>query len=282
MTPTIASMDGGQVRVVVGARGRPDDHHGDGAGVPERRRLEDGRAGGVDGAAHPPPVVPRDAGRRARVPPTRSTALAQERSQGEDVPAHRQGQRARAHRQGHRGGRRAAQPERAGGILAPCPPDDHEGPDRQPRRDRVPRDPRLPRARPAHGRRLLGGRRGSASTCASPTRRSRSGRRRRARATCVAEKIVDAIKKTGADARPPGLRLPVRERRLRRGGRGGGRDVHRAAAGGDPRDGRQDGGARADAGRGRAGRAGRQRRGRQRVRRPPPRPRRPRRASATR
>ena len=33
MTPTIALDDGGRVRVVVGARGRPDHHHGDGAGA---------------------------------------------------------------------------------------------------------------------------------------------------------------------------------------------------------------------------------------------------------
>ena len=65
MTPTLALDDGGRVRVVRRRRGRPDDHHGDRAGAPERRRLEDGRAGGDRGAAHPPPVVPRGAGRRA-------------------------------------------------------------------------------------------------------------------------------------------------------------------------------------------------------------------------
>ena len=53
MTPTIV-LDGDRP----GARGRrrrgrPDDHHGDGAGAAERRRLEAGRAGGGRGAAHP-------------------------------------------------------------------------------------------------------------------------------------------------------------------------------------------------------------------------------------
>ena len=80
---------------------------------------------------------------------------------------------------------------------------------------------------------------------------------------------------TGADAIHPGLRLPRRERRLRRGGRGGGADLGRAAAGRAARRRRQARGEadrargrRAGRARGRAGRdrlpAGRQGRGRRR------------------
>ena len=43
------------------------------------------------------------------------------------------------------------------------------------------------------------------------------------------DRIIDAAKQTGAEAIHPGLRLPVRERGLRRGVRGERHRVHRAA-----------------------------------------------------
>ena len=59
--------------------------------------------------------------------------------------------------------------------------------------------------------------------------------------------VVEAARAAGADAAPPGFRLPGRERGLRRGGRRRRDPLGRAAAGGDPGDGRQ--GCRASAGR---------------------------------
>ena len=74
-----------------------------------------------------------------------------------------------------------------------------------------------------------------ASTCARPTRRCGSARRRRASRTCAATRSSPRRSETGAAGDPPRLRLPVRERGLRRGLRGGGRGLHRPARGGDPR-----------------------------------------------
>ena len=73
------------------------------------------------------------------------------------------------------------------------------------------------------------GRRDGRDRVATSTRRSTSARR----------------SETGADAIHPGLRLPRRERRLRRGGRGGGARLRRADAGGAARRRRQ---ARGEAG----------------------------------
>ena len=181
----------------------------------------------------------------------------------QDVPAHRHRQPARAHRRrASRRPREPRSPSQPGRILSGTCRARRitQGPDRQPRRDRLPGDPRLPRAGSRTVAVLLGRRPRRRCTCAWPTRRSRSARRPRARATCASTRSSTRSRTHGRRRGPPRLRLPVRERRLRRGVRGGGRDVHRAAAGGDPRHGRQDRGARADAGGGRAGGARRQRR----------------------
>ena len=49
--------------------------------------------------------------------------------------------------------------------------------------------------------------------------------------TSTSRRSSPRARRTGADARPPGLRLPVRERRLRRGGRRRRDHLHRPAAG---------------------------------------------------
>ena len=56
----------------------------------------------------------------------------------------------------------------------------------------------------------------------------------------VTDRIIAAAKSTGAEAIHPGLRLPVRERRVLEARRGGGAGVHRPEARVDRRDGRQD------------------------------------------
>ena len=53
------------------------------------------------------------------------------------------------------------------------------------------------------------------------------------------ERIVEAARLSGAAGGSPGLRLPRRERRLRRGARGRGNRLHRPAGRGDSRHGRQ-------------------------------------------
>ena len=69
-------------------------------------------------------------------------------------------------------------------------------------------------------------------------------------------RIIAAAEITGADAIHPGLRLPRRERRVRRDLRGVEHHVHRPDRGADPRDGRQGRGAQGDDRRRRADRPG--------------------------
>ena len=163
-------------------------------------------------------VEPRDPARRDR----RASSSAATRSS--EMPHIGDGQRAGADRQGDRGGGRAAQPERAGGLLMPAA-QDHQGPDRQPRRDRRARDPRLPRARhrarspstprpTARALHVRTGRRGDRHRPAAGARElpgHRQDPRRRPQAR-------------GADARPSRAtasspRTPTSPRRVRRGGR---------------------------------------------------------------
>ena len=114
-----------------------------------------------------------------------------------------------------------------------------ESPDRQPRRDRAAHQPGLSRAGRRDRRDLLRGRPRSRSTSGTPTKRSASGPGPVMRSYLNIPNIISAALISGCDAIHPGLRLPGRERALRRD-RGRPRaDVHRAQAGGDQRDGRQ-------------------------------------------
>ena len=88
------------------------------------------------------------------------------------------------------------------------------------------------------GRGLLRRRPRGAARRATRTRRSRSAVARRPRATSTSTKLLEAARRSGAEAVHPGLRLPGRERRVRAGGRGGGPRLDRPAARGDRADGR--------------------------------------------
>ena len=147
-------------------------------------------------------------------------------------------------------------------------------PDRQSRRDRLPRHPHRAAPRHPHRRGLLRGR--CATRCTSrmadeavPDRR----RRRRATAICAPTASSTPPAPAGARGDPSRLRLPVRERRLRRGLRRGRHRLHRPAAGRDPRHGQQGGGQGADGAGRRAGGARLSRRGPGRRACSPPRPR---------
>ena len=93
-------------------------------------------------------------------------------------------------------------------------------------------------------------------TCAWPTWRRASGRRRRARAISTSTAIIAAAKQHGRGCRASGLRLPVRERRVRAGLRRCRPGVHRPVAGGHRGHGQQGGGQAAHARSRRAVRAG--------------------------
>ena len=89
---------------------------------------------------------------------------------------------------------------------------------RQPRRDRRPDHPRLPRPRDLARRRLLrGGPRLAPRPPRGPRRPDRPAPRARV-ATSSPEKLLAAATQDGCDARPPRLRVPLRERRFRAGG----------------------------------------------------------------
>src|ERR671935_145549 len=117
--------------------------------------------------------------------------------------------------------------------------DDRDGhrtataPDRQPRRDRGPRRARLPRAGHRVRRRLRVPR---------PRRPSRRGGRCRRRGPELhrPRRARRCGPRHGRRRGPPRVRVPGRERGLRRGGRGGRPDLGGAAARGDARRRRQD------------------------------------------
>ena len=128
-----------------------------------------------------------------------------------------------------------------------------EGADRQSRRDRRARHPHA--ARDGNRRRSPStptptGRR---CTCAWPTRRRTSDPAASAESYLRIDRILDAARAARRRSDSPRLRLPQRERRFRRGLRGGRHRLHRSVVRFDPADGLEDGGA---AGRDRGGRAG--------------------------
>ena len=140
-----------------------------------------------------------------------------------------------------------------GAALSPLPGGGYparahvlQGPGRQPWRDRRPRHPSPRRARHRLRRRLLRGR---------PRRPARQARRRGLPARPGSGRRV--LPQRGQDhgghrglrrrGRPPRLRLPGRERRLRQAPGGRGRHVHRPAGERDRGDGLQDPRPRADA-----------------------------------
>ena len=102
---------------------------------------------------------------------------------------------------------------------------------------RVIRD--LPRARHRDGRGLLRRRSRRRCTCVWPTRRYRSGLRRRGRATWSARRS-SRWRRDGRGRHPPRLRLPLGERGVRAGVRGREDRLHRPAGRGDGRHGRED------------------------------------------
>ena len=132
-------------------------------------------------------------------------------------------------------GRGVDRPSEPGGPLTRVPQD----PDRQPRRDRPPDPARLPRPRRGGGRRVQ---RGGPRVARRPARGRgdlhRPGRRQAVVPVGVGGDLCRAHHRLRCD--PPGLRLPVRGRGVRRG-RGRPRpDVHRSAGRG-PRTVRQQG-----------------------------------------
>jgi hypothetical protein len=75
-------------------------------------------------------------------------------------------------------------------------------PDRQPRRDRLPHHPHLPPARHPHRGGVF--RCGCRCPARAPGRRGPASAARAGRATCVATRIIEAAKQTGAQAIHPG------------------------------------------------------------------------------
>ena len=108
---------------------------------------------------------------------------------------------------------------------------------RQPRRDRLPRDPHAAAHGDPLGRRLLRRRRRRAARARWPTSPSGIGT-----ATCAIPVVAVIVAAAGhrRAGRAPRLRLPLRERRVRRRLRGGRDRLRRAAGVGDRGDGRQD------------------------------------------
>ena len=83
-------------------------------------------------------------------------------------------------------------------------PDDQAGAHREPRRDRAAHRPRVPRARRRDRRGLLGRRHPGARMSRPPIGPCTSARRPRSRATCRSTRLIDAARRSGADAVHPG------------------------------------------------------------------------------
>ncbi len=152
-------------------------------------------------------------------------------------------------------------PSPAGDLDRISRPDVQEGPDRQPRRDRPAGHPRLPRAGDRDRRGLQ---RGRPRVAARPLRRRRRLHRPAAQPRLLPPDSQHHRRRRDHRRRrhPSGLRLPGRERRVRRHLPGVEHHVHRPHRRSDPADGRQGdraaagpGGRRADRARARPGRS---------------------------
>ena len=104
------------------------------------------------------------------------------------------------------------------------------GSHRQPRRDRASHRARLPRRLPDQHRGLRRARRGTPRSPGSPTRRSPCAERPPADTYLDIATLLAVAAAVRRRRRPPGLRLPGRERRLRPGGPRRGPGLDRAAA----------------------------------------------------
>ena len=187
------------------ARG-PGSRHRDlarGRRLPARCRDRDGR----------PRRRPDRDGRPPRHRPGRH--VADRRDARGAVRAGRRGRRVRRGDRGHRGGRSGARGgRRAGRARRGRAEHGQPDPDRQPGRDRAAHPARLPRARDRVRRRLL---RGGPRVARPDARRRGDLHRPGGREALVPVGPRDHLRRArdGLRRHPPGLRLPVRGRRVR-------------------------------------------------------------------
>ena len=131
-----------------------------------------------------------------------------------------------------------------------------EDPDRQPGRDRLPRHQDRAQAWASRPSRSIPTPTATRCMCAMADEAVHIGPSPAAQSYIVIDKIMDAMRRPGAEAVHPGYGFLSENARLRRGAGGGGRRLHRPARPRDRGDGRQDHLEEARAGGGRLHRAG--------------------------